>query len=114
MEWKSLIILVLVLFFISFALQNPGETVVKFLTWHSPSVPLVYLLVFSLGLGIIIARLLGMIKRIKLHNEIRRLKKKIKSQDDELKRLRTLSLISTPQNNEILDPTEAPTENVSD
>ncbi len=85
-----------VLFFVTFAFQNPGDVHLKYYGYLDHLVA-VYLIVFiSFLAGIIVAGLLGIVERFKLTMTINRLYRKI----DDLERRNMSLLKGAPPSNE--------------
>ncbi|MCD8492527.1 MAG: LapA family protein [Geovibrio sp.] len=84
---KLIIIAVVVIF----AVMNVQQVEVTYF-FNSPAVkmPLFLVIIASMVVGLVLSSMLYFFDRIKLTGEIRKLKKKVKTGEDEIKRLRSL------------------------
>ena len=93
MKFVSVVVLMLLVFFgITFSLQNSSPVTLKYYEWFNFQVP-VYLLIFiCFFIGVIIAGILGLVERFKLHRRLSRLKKEIKNLETEIYDIRKLQI----------------------
>jgi uncharacterized integral membrane protein len=84
---------ILILLILGFALQNSWQVVqVKILNWVSPELPLYFIIYISFALGILTWLLVSIFKILQLKNDGRQFKKRNQQLQDELNKLRNLSV----------------------
>lgn len=90
-RWVLITILILVL--VGFLGLNLGQDViVDFLFWQSPPIPLAYALFVAFALGMIVHLLIAITRQFQLRAQIGRQKRQIRKLQDELEKLRNLSI----------------------
>lgn len=97
MELKIIFLFILVLFFVVLGIQNPKPITMDFVGWHSPEVPLVFIIIISIIVGMVIASLIGFFRQFRLSREIKRLEDLIDKQNEELKSFRNIDIVETEE-----------------
>ncbi len=75
----TIIVTLVVLFFITFSLANTSPVPVKYYGFIDISVAAYMLIFVSFGVGIIVAGFVGIVERFRLSREVTRLKKEVKA-----------------------------------
>ena len=75
----TIIVTLVVLFFITFSLANTSPVPVKYYGFIDVSVAAYMLIFVSFGVGIIVAGFVGIVERFRLSREVTRLKKEVKA-----------------------------------
>ena len=111
LRWVLITVVILVL--VGFLGDNQDEYVdVGFVFWETPEIALAYALFFAFALGMIIHLMISIMQHFTLRAEIGRQKRQIRKLQDELEKLRNLSIeeeLSKPANL-ALDPPDKPGE----
>ena len=90
-RWVLITILILVL--VGFLGLNQDEFVdVDFLFWESPPIALAYALFFAFALGMVVHLLISILSQFQLRAQIGRKRREIRKLQDELERLRNLTI----------------------
>lgn len=97
MELKVIFLFILVLFFVVLGIQNPKPITMDFFGWHSPEVPLVFIIIISMIIGMVIVSLIGVMRQFKMSREIKRLEDLIEKQNEELKSFRNIDIMETEE-----------------
>lgn len=91
--FRWIIITIFILLLVGFLGLNQDELVnVDFLFWESPQIPLAYALFFAFAAGMVIHLIAAIFRQIQLRAEINQQKRQIKKLQDELEKLRNLSI----------------------
>ncbi len=77
----TIIIMIIVLFIITFSLNNAAPVQVNYYTFLDFAVPLYLIIFISFGAGIIFAGFVGMGERFRLSRKVSKLKKRIVEQE---------------------------------
>ncbi|MEW6087789.1 MAG: LapA family protein [bacterium] len=97
MELKVIFLFFLVLVFVVLGIQNPNPITMHFFGWHSPEVPLVFIIIISMIIGMVIVSLIGVMRQFKISREIKRLEDLIEKQNEELKSFRNIDIMETEE-----------------
>lgn len=90
-RWTFIIIFMLI--FLGFALQNQTETVsVKILNWQTNDLPLYFFLYMAFGVGLLTATVIALVQNIKLRAQMVKLQRENNKIKDELDRQRNASI----------------------
>ncbi len=90
---RWVIITVVILVLVGFLGLNQDEYVdVDFLFWETPPIALAYALFFAFALGMVVHLLIAILQHIQLRTQIGRQKRQIRKLQDELEKLRNLSI----------------------
>lgn len=90
---RWVIITVLILALVGFLGLNQDELVdVDFLFWESPPIPLAYALFFAFAAGMVIHLFIAIFRQFQLRAEISRQKRQLRRLQDELEKLRNLTI----------------------
>lgn len=81
MNWKTLIFLILLILVIIFTAQNHIEIDLRFFAWELKSVPIVYILLFGLVLGFLLASIMQLPRILKLRRELKRVVKELEESE---------------------------------
>ncbi|MBI5207706.1 MAG: LapA family protein [Candidatus Firestonebacteria bacterium] len=87
MQWKFILIMLLILLFVAFAGQNWEIVHIKFFI-YSFEISLAFLIICSILIGFIMGIIISTIKQLELSKKIKNLNKRIEKQNEELKALR--------------------------
>ena len=105
--FKWVLAAILIVLILGFALQNTHQVVqVKIVNWISPELPLYFVVYISFSLGLFTWLLTSIFKILQLKTECRQLKKQGQHLQDELNKLRNLTVeeaVSTSEIEEKLD-----------
>ncbi|MDD5772398.1 MAG: LapA family protein [bacterium] len=97
MELKVIFLFILVLIFVVLGIQNPNLITIHMFGYHSPEVPLVFIIIISMIVGMVIVSLIGVMRQFKLSREIKRLEDLIEKQNEELKSFRNIDIMETEE-----------------
>lgn len=90
---KWIVGIFLVLAILGFALQNQHQVVQVYVAnWVSPEVPLYFVIYIAFALGMITSILFALVRIFQLKQENRKIKKERNELEDELSKLRNLSI----------------------
>ena len=90
---RWILITLVILILVGFLGLNQDEFVdVDFLFWESPPVALAYALFFAFALGMVIHLMISIMQHFHLRAEIGRQKRQVRKLQDELEKLRNLSI----------------------
>lgn len=108
-RWAFIILFMLI--FLGFALQNQDQTVsVKILTWQTKNLPLYSFLYMAFALGLLLATIVALINMIKLRATIAKLQRENKKVRDELDRQRNASIDDDDKTAALAEPAKEPEE----
>ncbi|MFH1288309.1 MAG: lipopolysaccharide assembly protein LapA domain-containing protein, partial [bacterium] len=94
---KIIFLFILVLLFVVLGIQNPKPIAMDFFSWHSPEVPLIFIIIISMIVGMVIVSLIGIFRQFRLSREIKRLEDLIDKQNEELKSFRNIDIVETEE-----------------
>ena len=90
---KWILGVILIIIVLGFSLQNQHEVVnIHVFNWMSPELPLYFIIYLSFALGILTWLLVSIVKTLQLKADIRQYKKQSQQLQDELNKLRNLSV----------------------
>jgi uncharacterized integral membrane protein len=90
---KWILGVILIIIVLGFSLQNQHEVVnIHVFNWMSPELPLYFIIYISFALGILTWLLVSIFKILQLKTDIRQFKKRSQQLQDELNKLRNLSI----------------------
>lgn len=90
---KWILGVILIIIVLGFSLQNQHEVVnVHVFNWMSPELPLYFIIYVSFALGLLTWLLVSIFKILQLKTDIRQYKKRNQQLQDELNKLRNLSV----------------------
>ncbi len=81
MTWKTFTFLVLLVLLIVFTVQNHILINLRFFTWELIDVPLVYVLLFGLIFGFLLASIMQLPRILKLRRELKRVVKELEESE---------------------------------
>lgn len=81
MSWKTVTFLILLILLIIFTVQNHILINLRFFTWEILDVPLVYVLLFGLIFGFLLASIMQLPRILKLRRELKRVVKELEESE---------------------------------
>ena len=99
MELKVILLFILVLIFVVLGIQNPNPITMHLFGWHSPEVPLIFVIIISMIVGMVVVSLVSVMRQFKLSREIKRLEDVIEKQNEELKSFRNIDIMESEEFN---------------
>ena len=81
MSWKTIAFIILSVLLIIFTVQNHILINIRFITWEIADVPLVYVLLFGLVFGFLLASIMQLPRILKLRRELKRVVKELEESE---------------------------------
>lgn len=97
MELKVIFLFILVLFFVVLGIQNPNPITLDFFGWPSPGLPIVFIIIIAMIIGMMIVGLISVMRQFKMSRELKRLEDIIEKQNEELKSFRNIDIMETEE-----------------
>jgi uncharacterized integral membrane protein len=89
-RWTFIALIVLAV--LGFSLQNTEMVKISFWTWHSGEVPIYLVMYFAFAAGMLVFLFVALVNHFQHQTQLRRSRREIKRLQEELDRIRTISL----------------------
>jgi len=81
MSWKVVVFFILTVLLVIFTFQNPIVLNIKFLKWEITDVPVIYVLLFGLIFGFVLAMIMQLPTIIRMRRELRKVVKELEKSE---------------------------------
>ena len=82
MSWKVIVFFILTVLLVIFTFQNQIVLNIKFIHWEITDVPVIYVLLFGLIFGFLLALIMQLPTIIKMRRELRKVVKELEKSDE--------------------------------
>lgn len=82
MSWKVIVFFILTVLLVIFTFQNQIVLNIKFIHWEITDVPVIYILLFGLIFGFLLALIMQLPTIIKMRRELRKVVKELEKSDE--------------------------------